>query len=104
MRRHSSRPPTAPHGRVADATVLMGERGTVTLLDAFEGRRMLIAYYFLWHTGHPAPQQREGLHMGYQAGYGAVRSSFPRRHLRRVLPRPVRRERPLPRFYGPGDT
>jgi hypothetical protein len=31
-----------------------------TLLDAFEGRRMLIAYYFMWHTGHPAPEQCEG--------------------------------------------
>jgi len=32
----------------------------VTLLDTFEGRRMLIAYYFMWHTGHPAPEQCEG--------------------------------------------
>src|SRR5579864_8661340 len=39
---------------------LIGERGAVTLLDAFEGRRMLIAYYFMWHTGHPAPEQCEG--------------------------------------------
>lgn len=29
-----------------DATTpLIGERGTLTLLDTFEGRRMLIAYY-----------------------------------------------------------
>ena len=42
------------------ATLLIGERGTVTLLDTFEGRRMLIAYYFMWHTGHPAPEQCEG--------------------------------------------
>jgi hypothetical protein len=21
---------------------------------------MLIAYYFMWHTGHPAPEQCEG--------------------------------------------
>src|ERR1035441_3069135 len=39
---------------------LIGERGAVTLLDAFEGRRILIAYYFMWHTGHPARQQCEG--------------------------------------------
>jgi len=32
----------------------------VTLLDAFEGRRMLIAYYFMWHAGDPAPEQCEG--------------------------------------------
>ncbi|MGC2209864.1 MAG: DUF899 family protein [Candidatus Korobacteraceae bacterium] len=42
------------------ATPLTGERGAVTLLDAFEGRRMLLAYYFMWHTGHPAPEQCEG--------------------------------------------
>ena len=42
------------------ATPLVGERGAVTLLDAFEGRRMLIAYYFMWHAGHPAPEQCEG--------------------------------------------
>jgi predicted dithiol-disulfide oxidoreductase (DUF899 family) len=41
-------------------TRLIGERGALTLLDAFEGRRMLIAYYFMWHTGHPAPEQCEG--------------------------------------------
>jgi predicted dithiol-disulfide oxidoreductase (DUF899 family) len=39
---------------------LIGEGGAETLLDAFEGRRMLIAYYFMWHTGHPAPEQCEG--------------------------------------------
>jgi predicted dithiol-disulfide oxidoreductase (DUF899 family) len=44
-----------------DATTpLIGEHGTVTLLDAFEGRRMLIAYYFMWHAGEPAPEQCEG--------------------------------------------
>jgi predicted dithiol-disulfide oxidoreductase (DUF899 family) len=39
---------------------LIGPNGPVTLLDAFEGRRQLIAYYFMWHTGHPAPEQCEG--------------------------------------------
>jgi predicted dithiol-disulfide oxidoreductase (DUF899 family) len=42
------------------ATPLIGERGPVTLLDTFEGRRMLTAYYFMWHTGRPAPEQCEG--------------------------------------------
>src|SRR5262245_66646072 len=42
------------------ATPLVGERGAVTLLDVFEGRRILIAYYFMWHTGQPAPAQCEG--------------------------------------------
>jgi predicted dithiol-disulfide oxidoreductase (DUF899 family) len=42
------------------ATPLVGENGAVTLLDAFEGRRILIAYYFMWRTGRPAPEQCEG--------------------------------------------
>ena len=45
---------------VDSATPLMGEHGAVTLLDAFEGRRMLIAYYFMWHAGHSAAEQCEG--------------------------------------------
>jgi len=49
-----------PTVAVDGATPLIGERGAVTLSDAFEGRRMLIAYYFMWHTGHPAPEQCEG--------------------------------------------
>jgi predicted dithiol-disulfide oxidoreductase (DUF899 family) len=49
-----------PMVEVNGATPLIGEHGTVTLLDAFEGRRMLIAYYFMWHTGHPAAEQCEG--------------------------------------------
>jgi predicted dithiol-disulfide oxidoreductase (DUF899 family) len=49
-----------PMVEVDSATPLIGKRGAVTLLDAFEGRRMLIAYYFMWHTGHPAPEQCEG--------------------------------------------
>jgi predicted dithiol-disulfide oxidoreductase (DUF899 family) len=44
-----------------DATLrLTGPRGPVTLLDAFEGRRQLIAYYFMWWDGHPAAEQCEG--------------------------------------------
>src|ERR1700761_3365378 len=39
---------------------LVGERGAATLLDAFEGRQMLLAYYFMWHEGKPAAQQCEG--------------------------------------------
>jgi predicted dithiol-disulfide oxidoreductase (DUF899 family) len=39
---------------------LIGPPGPVTLLDAFEGRRQLIAYYFMWNPGRPAPEQCEG--------------------------------------------
>jgi predicted dithiol-disulfide oxidoreductase (DUF899 family) len=49
-----------PMVEVDGATPLIGERGAVTILGAFEGRRMLIAYYFMWHNGHPAPEQCEG--------------------------------------------
>ncbi len=49
-----------PMVEVDAATPLIGEQGAVTLLDAFEGRRQLIAYYFMWHTGHPAAEQCEG--------------------------------------------
>lgn len=42
------------------STPVIGPNGTVTLLDAFEGRRQLIAYYFMWHTGHSVAEQCEG--------------------------------------------
>jgi len=45
-------------------------------LDAFEARRVLIAYYFMWHTGHPAPEQLRGVRLGYIAGPRAVLYSF----------------------------
>ena len=42
----------ASDGRGVDGgTPLVGDHGAVTLLDAFEGRRMLIAYYFMWRRG-----------------------------------------------------
>jgi predicted dithiol-disulfide oxidoreductase (DUF899 family) len=49
-----------PMVKVDGATPLVGERGATTLLDAFEGRRLLIAYYFMWHPGQAAPEQCEG--------------------------------------------
>lgn len=39
---------------------LLGPNGPLTLLDAFEGRRQLIAYFFMWWPGRPAPEQCEG--------------------------------------------
>jgi predicted dithiol-disulfide oxidoreductase (DUF899 family) len=42
------------------AIPLSGPDGPVTLLEAFEGRRQLIAYYFMWHAGRPAAEQCEG--------------------------------------------
>lgn len=49
-----------PMVEVNAETPLIHKRGTVTLLDAFEGRKMLIAYYFMWHLGHTAAEQCEG--------------------------------------------
>jgi predicted dithiol-disulfide oxidoreductase (DUF899 family) len=49
-----------PMVAVDGATPLVGEHGTVSLLDAFEGRRILIAYYFMWRKGQPAAEQCEG--------------------------------------------
>jgi len=44
-----------------DPTIrLIGSHGAVTLLDSLEGRHQLIAYYFMWHAGKPAPEQCEG--------------------------------------------
>jgi predicted dithiol-disulfide oxidoreductase (DUF899 family) len=43
----------------ADLT-LIGPHGPLTLLEAFEGRRQLIAYYFMWNDGKPAAEQCEG--------------------------------------------
>jgi predicted dithiol-disulfide oxidoreductase (DUF899 family) len=43
----------------ADAE-LEGPNGPATLLDAFEGRKQLIAYYQMWFDGEPAAKQCEG--------------------------------------------
>lgn len=49
-----------PVVKVDAATPLLGERGEVTLLEAFEGRRLLIAYFYMWYAGRPAAEQCEG--------------------------------------------
>ena len=49
-----------PMVEVDPAVSLVGENGPVALLDVFEGRRQLIAYYHMWHTGHSAAEQCEG--------------------------------------------
>ena len=49
-----------PMVEVDGATPLIGKRGATTLLEAFEGRQLLIAYYLMWRTGRPAAEQCEG--------------------------------------------
>ncbi|MDQ1033410.1 putative dithiol-disulfide oxidoreductase (DUF899 family) [Streptomyces umbrinus] len=49
-----------PMVEVAADSPLLGPDGPMTLLDAFEGRRQMIAYYFMWWPGRPAAEQCEG--------------------------------------------
>jgi predicted dithiol-disulfide oxidoreductase (DUF899 family) len=49
-----------PMVEVDAGTALIHERGTVKLLDAFDGRSMLIAYYFMWYHGRSAAKQCHG--------------------------------------------
>jgi predicted dithiol-disulfide oxidoreductase (DUF899 family) len=49
-----------PMVEVDAGLTLTGPTGPVTLLEAFEGRRQLIAYYFMWYPGRPASEQCEG--------------------------------------------
>jgi len=66
-----------------DPTItLIGPHGPVTLLEVFEGRRQLIACYFMWHTGHPAPEQCEGRTWVTSQVRELSYNSFSRRHLR----------------------
>src|SRR5258706_361084 len=44
-----------------DATIeVIGPNGPITILDVFEGRKQLIAYYHAWWPGQPAAEQCEG--------------------------------------------
>jgi predicted dithiol-disulfide oxidoreductase (DUF899 family) len=49
-----------PMVEVDSAISLAGPRGPVSLLETFEGRRMLIAYYHMWFNGETAAEQCEG--------------------------------------------
>jgi predicted dithiol-disulfide oxidoreductase (DUF899 family) len=49
-----------PMVEVDPGILLVGERGPVPLLEVFEGRRQLIAQYFMWHAGQPAAAQCPG--------------------------------------------
>ncbi|MDQ6687735.1 MAG: DUF899 domain-containing protein [Actinomycetota bacterium] len=49
-----------PMVEVDPATLLVGQLGPVPLIEVFEGRRQLIAYFHMWHDGHPTEEQCEG--------------------------------------------
>ncbi len=49
-----------PMVEVDTHTPLIGADGRVPLIDLFNGRSQLIAYFFMWHTGQPAAAQCEG--------------------------------------------
>jgi predicted dithiol-disulfide oxidoreductase (DUF899 family) len=49
-----------PMVQVDAAAQLVGPDGPLSLVEAFEGRSQLIAYYFMWNTGRPAAEQCEG--------------------------------------------
>jgi len=43
-----------PMVEVDPQTPLSGADGLVSLIDIFDGRSQLIAYFDMWHTGRPA--------------------------------------------------
>src|SRR5436305_1041029 len=49
-----------PMVEVDATTTLTGADGPVPLLDVFDGRSQLIAYFQMWHTGKPAAEQCVG--------------------------------------------
>src|SRR3954452_25248780 len=58
-----------PKVEVDGGLELLSEDGPTTLLDVFEGRRQLLAYYFMWWPGRPAQDQCEGCtHFTNQVG------------------------------------
>ncbi len=49
-----------PMVEVDARTPLTGADGECPLIDVFDGRSQLIAYYHMWHTGRPAAEQCVG--------------------------------------------
>src|SRR5215472_11090152 len=49
-----------PMVEVDPRTPLIGADGPVALIDVFDGRSQLIAYFHMWHAGRPAAAQCEG--------------------------------------------
>ncbi|MDQ7877877.1 DUF899 family protein [Microbacterium sp. QXD-8] len=51
---------TLPMVEVDPTTPVIGADGPVPLIDVFEGRAQLIAYFHMWHAGKPAAEQCVG--------------------------------------------
>jgi predicted dithiol-disulfide oxidoreductase (DUF899 family) len=49
-----------PMVEVSSDITVTGPVGPLPLLETFEGRTQLIAYYFMWNPGRPAAEQCEG--------------------------------------------
>ncbi len=49
-----------PMTQVPDDATVKGPNGRAPFLDVFEGRRMLLAYFHMWHDGQPWEGQCEG--------------------------------------------
>jgi predicted dithiol-disulfide oxidoreductase (DUF899 family) len=49
-----------PMVEIDPAIMLIGPDGPIPLLQVFEGRRLLIAYFHMWFIGLPAAEQCEG--------------------------------------------
>jgi predicted dithiol-disulfide oxidoreductase (DUF899 family) len=49
-----------PMVEVDPTVTVTGPDGPVPLLEVFEGRRQLVAYFHMWHDGKPAEDQCEG--------------------------------------------
>lgn len=49
-----------PMVEIPETATVVGADGDINILDVFEGRRMLVAYFHMWHDGEPWPEQCEG--------------------------------------------
>jgi len=91
-----------PMVEVDSSTRLIGQDGPVTLLQTFEGRRLLIAYYFMWDAGQPAAQQCEGCTV-YTSQVRELAYLHSRdADVRDVLSGPLRGEHQVSRVHGLG--
>ncbi len=64
-----------PMTEIPASVTVAGAQGEVPFLDVFEGRRMLVAYFHMWHDGQP----REGQCIG--CTYFASQVQGPLAHL-----------------------